>query len=105
MRPLMLCVFFVVFSAPAAADTMRCGDRLVHVEDTVGEVLAACGEPAWRVERIASKPDFVIEQEQDWTYDFGPNRLLQTLVFRRGRLAAIEAGGYGTASGRLAPAP
>jgi hypothetical protein len=32
---------------------------------------------------------------EDWTYNFGPNRLMQRLRFVQGRLKEIQAMGYG----------
>jgi hypothetical protein len=31
----------------------------------------------------------------EWTYDFGPDRLVQYLTFEQGLLVRISSGGYG----------
>jgi hypothetical protein len=93
MRFLLVCSF-LAFAPAAAADSMRCGDRLVRTGAFAGDVLAACGEPNYS-DRAFVPPDYIDEEEQ-WHYDFGPQRFVQALRFRRGRLIAIESGGYGS---------
>jgi hypothetical protein len=88
-------MLLLAFAPRVQADALRCGDRLVHTDAAVGEVLAICGEPAHRQQQYVQRGDILYDTEELWTYDFGPDRLLQTLQFRNGRLVAIETGGYG----------
>lgn len=77
---------------------MRCGSRLVSVEDRAADILSACGEPDFR--DVFSYPHprggggYIHDVEQ-WTYNFGPNQLLRVLRLRNGRLTDIESEGYG----------
>lgn len=80
-----------------AADSLRCGSRLVTVEARAAEILAACGEPDFR--DVFSYPGVsgvgVIGDVEQWTYNFGPNQLLRVLKLRNGLLIDIESDGYG----------
>ncbi len=38
----------------------------------------------------------------EWTYNFGPTRLIHTLIFRNNRLESIKTGGYGYTGDYLA---
>lgn len=93
--PLVL-LALVCSASVAAADSMRCGSRLVSVEARAGEVLAICGEPSYRDDRPFQQPggNWVSDTEE-WTYNFGSNQLLRVLSFRNGRLVDIASDGYG----------
>jgi len=32
---------------------------------------------------------------EEWTYNFGPRRLMQVVVFENGRLVDVKSAGYG----------
>lgn len=80
-----------------ASDTIRCGSRLVSVGDLAAEVEARCGSPSYRnVENeVLPRGRGYAADVEIWTYNFGPNRLLQRLRFRDGRLVDISSDGYG----------
>jgi hypothetical protein len=93
---------------PAAADSMRCGSRLIIEEDSIEKVLYYCGEPASKSQTwILRQPRYYIGSNEYafpgeeqvpvdlWTYDFGPNKLLMRLRFVAGKLERIETLGYG----------
>jgi hypothetical protein len=91
-------------AAPArAADTLRCGNRLVRDGDTQDEVFRRCGKPAFRnfsTELISfeTASGFVVTKAvpvETWTYNRGPREFVRYLKFRDGRLVRIVAGGYG----------
>lgn len=103
MRFMQFWLAAVAFAPCAAqADSLRCGDRLVHTDAPAGEVVATCGEPDYRERWITLRDDVAAEEAEAWTYNFGPDRFMRTLYFRRGRLVQIETGGYGY---RLAAEP
>ena len=80
-----------------ASDSMRCGSRLVTVEARAAELLAVCGEPAYRDvwgQPVDPASDYVAEVEE-WTYDFGPSQLLRIVRLRNARVVAIDSEGYG----------
>jgi hypothetical protein len=90
-------------SAPARADSMRCGSRVIKEEDSIEKVLATCGEPI-RTERywIQRQPryelgghEYSFPGTEDvpvdlWTYDFGPHKLMQRVRFVAGKVESIE---------------
>ena len=96
-------------ATPAAADTLRCGSRLIKEGDTQDKALAVCGEPAQQsrtwIERPPqyelggqwySYPGTEFVPVDVWTYDFGPNRLMQRVRFVAGLIVSIETLGKGT---------
>lgn len=96
---LALLVLWGLAAAPeaGAADSLRCGTRLVSVEMLAPQVVALCGEPDFRDAWLTPHPYggvYVADTEQ-WVYNFGSSQLLQVLTFRNGRLIAIESDGYG----------
>ncbi len=99
--PFMLLLFALLPAVPAQAlDSMRCGSRLTSVGTTAAEVLAACGEPAYRdvwPQPYGAAAGYLGQVEQ-WTYNFGSSQLLRVLRFRQGRLQRIDTEGYGFAA-------
>ena len=93
MRGLVVWALLVASPLAFGGDSMRCGDRLVGTEALIAEVLAACGEPDYR-DRWQTPPLHLVDEEQ-WYYNFGSNRFVRVLRFRHGRLASIDADGYG----------
>ena len=96
-------------ATPAAADTLRCGSRIIKEGDTQEKALAVCGEPAQQsrtwIERPPqyelggqwySYPGTELVPVDLWTYDFGPNRLMQRVRFVAGLIVSIETLGRGT---------
>lgn len=80
--------------APAAsADSLRCDGRIVSTGQLAGEVLAACGTPAYR-DRWYAAPAYGVDEEL-WFYNFGSQQLVKILRFRQGQLVSIAADGYG----------
>jgi hypothetical protein len=92
-----------------AADSMRCGSRIVSEGDAIEHVLALCGEPSTtRRTWIQRQPRFEYggrdipfpgteEVPVDvWTYDFGPGRLMRRVRFVAGRVDAIETLEHGS---------
>jgi hypothetical protein len=105
--------------AKAAAEGLRCGDRLISNGDTLYKVRALCGEPDAADRRIVTRTErrrvqgpcfrdargqVRCEQTSDvaidvvvdeWTYDFGSERFIRYLTFENGRLVYVTTGGYG----------
>lgn len=98
LRPLLVFLALLALAPRAGAgDAIRCGSRIVTVEARAAEILAACGEPAFRDVYALPGPALpgeIAEREQ-WTYNFGRNQLLQVLSLRNGRLVDIRTDGYG----------
>lgn len=104
--------FLIFVVTPSGADAFYCGRKIVSVGDLKYEVRAKCGEPSWkeyRHEEIVESPDSPVQRSlfvdiEEWTYNFGPQRLLRVLTFRDNRLERIDTGGYGFPLERSLPA-
>jgi hypothetical protein len=90
------------------ADSMRCGNRLVHDDDRIEDVLKFCGEPAersrtWIVRqprferggREYSFPGYDEVPVDVLIYDFGPQKFRRRLRFVAGKLERVETLEYG----------
>jgi hypothetical protein len=99
----------VLASGAAAADSMRCGSKLIRDGDTRDAVAAKCGEPSdvqTRVVlrrpyydfngRIVYYGDGLVEVPVEiWTYNFGPYKLMRRIRLVDGIVEDIETLGYG----------
>lgn len=115
----VVCTLLLLASGPALA--FRCGAKLVSEGDHYSKVLKYCGEPVGVQERVIYRegrtrprvriegPDglrverevlnydrsYVEIQVEEWTYNFGPRRLMQVVRFENGFVTDIEQLGYG----------
>jgi hypothetical protein len=111
-------VVFLLAAGSASGDSIRCDARYVHTGETQQRTRSICGEPDHadrRYERHSrartvrgpcpedSRRTCEITERyteeivvDEWTYDFGPRRLLHHLTFRNGRLSSIRTEGYGS---------
>lgn len=78
-----------------AAETLRCGSRVVSTGARAVEVEALCGAPDYRDVWAYSWRGRSVADREEWYYNFGPNQLLRILRFDNGRLARIDSEGYG----------
>ena len=95
----------LLFSMPAQA--LRCGQRLISVGDHESKLLRYCGEPHSVDSRQASRMyvdgvsgrfipgffEYVLVEE--WTYNFGPRKLMRRIRIEDGLVAEIRELGYG----------
>ena len=107
------------FPLSAAAESLRCGEALIAEGTTQAEVAARCGQPS-QIQRqtlysegaaalrggappgngppvlpgvvTRSGSEMAVET---WIYNFGPNRLMQSIRFENGVVVKIESLGYG----------
>jgi len=83
------------------AASLRCRDtELVSDGATKPEVLLKCGEPSFKDSRTETVYDRFTHQTiyrtiEEWTYNFGSNRFMQTIIFVDGRLTEVRAGDFG----------
>ncbi len=87
-----------VFAAPAAAgqhDGMRCGNRLVELGETTGEIAGKCGAPAVQSARTEPRKDasgvVVYISVDEWTYRGGEGDFPRLLTFENGKLVSVVA--------------
>lgn len=93
----------------AAADSLRCGTRLITEGDTAAKVAALCGPPAgvtrtevlrrpvlWRHGRpyyLSAHP--VAVAVEFWTYNLGSHKLMRRVRIEDGLVTGIETLGHG----------
>lgn len=111
----MVMVLCLTVPGGVSAGSLRCDHRVISIGQSAYEVRGLCGEPqhidAWqeganayisrfydyrhdryRAPRVKKGP---IRYEA-WTYDFGPQTFIRTLIFEEGRLIKIETGDKGS---------
>jgi hypothetical protein len=96
-------------AAPAMADSMRCGSRLITDGDSAGKLRSLCGEPASVSRTSILRPPLIwlngrplrvgyghVEVPvETWEYNFGPSRLILRVRIEDGRVVDIDTLGYG----------
>lgn len=103
LRPTLVAACFALLPALAAADSFRCGSKIISEGDTIEKVLQYCGEPTQQERTwMRRQPRFEyggqeipFEGTEDvpvdlWTYDFGPNRLMRRVRFIAGKVDSVE---------------
>lgn len=111
--PLISLSLSILFFLPTAGEaaTIRCGNELASDGASKSDVLLKCGEPMSkdsRTEAVGEKTKqktdearttstehVVYKTIDEWTYNFGPRRLMQVVVFENGRLVDVRSAGYG----------
>lgn len=107
MNKFALITLILTLSA-APAHALRCGNRLVSQGDTKAALIAKCGEPTqvdfrreyapvriWEPDRGDYRLDQTIIYIEEWIYNFGPHRFMQSVLFKDGRVDRIESLDYG----------
>jgi hypothetical protein len=107
MKTLPALASLLFFSSPLVlASSLRCGSRLIGPGDSSAELSALCGEPAQvnkgsvydgvgaRGNGIATGTVSETEVET-WTYNFGPNQLMERVRIINGVIVQIDSLGYG----------
>jgi len=116
-RLLLLCLL-TTLSTPALA--LRCGSKIVRNGDHQAKILNICGEPtAVKVHNIyrsgipasgirITEHDHGVSDElivhnrsvievvvEEWTYNFGPRKLMRVIRFENGFVTSVKRLGYG----------
>jgi hypothetical protein len=110
MRSLMMTLALSLLSFPtlSQAASMRCGTRLVSDGASKADVLAKCGEPLSKESRTETTEVKTQDKDtgtstktttqkniEEWTYNFGPNRLMQVVTFENGVLTDVKSTTHG----------
>ncbi len=116
---LLLLLLAIGFAEPAFA--LRCGNKLVQRGDPIPKVLKYCGEPVATQQRSIvrrgiprsrvfrdrnlrrySEDELLINDRsyvevlvEEWTYNFGPRKLMRIIRFENGLVADVTELGYG----------
>ena len=101
-----LVVFLLLFAAPAHA--LRCGNKIVSEGDSTMLLLRNCGDPTLKEQFVDRVPVRAYDQVRNayyttydeqpydvWTYNFGPQRFVQRITIKGGKIHRIESQGYG----------
>ncbi len=118
MRPMLaisLAAVLSAVSAGAAESSLACDRGIVSLGDSKLDLLAKCGPPALEDAREVDLTRVDVERDgrasvrqaraviEEWSYNFGPQRFLMHVTIERGKVVAIERGGYGYPPERLRP--
>ncbi|MFA5982785.1 MAG: DUF2845 domain-containing protein [Methylococcaceae bacterium] len=95
------CLYMLWLSQDSFA--LRCGHLIVELGDHKADVFQKCGRPDFVDERLAAvgstlrHPAGVLQLDQseqivieEWTYNFGPRRFKQLLIFENSILVEIN---------------
>ncbi|AKF84301.1 Protein of unknown function [Myxococcus fulvus] len=108
LAPLVLAGLLLPLHADAA--TLRCGNNLISDGATTTDAVIKCGEPLSKQRRTeststkervregkdeSSTSKTVTVEVEEWTYNFGPNRLMQVVTFTDGKLTDVRSTVYG----------
>lgn len=117
-RRLILVCLLATLSTPALA--LRCGNKIVRNGDHQAKILNMCGEPtAVKVHNIyrsgipvsgsgsterhhRSNDELIVHNRsvvevvvEEWTYNFGPRKLMRVIRFENGFVTSVKRLGYG----------
>lgn len=86
--------FFIIMAlaifATTAAYSLRCGNKLVKLEQSKLYVLKACGQPD-----MVDASEHSTFGSEIWMYDRGSSKFLVSIQFRNGRVVNIKEHSYG----------
>jgi hypothetical protein len=85
-----------VFIETAAADSFRCGRKIVRTGDSPGDLLETCGKPRHKdkgYENMRVQGNQKKVRVERWYYKKSSRRLEQIVVIHKGRIIAIDTGG------------
>lgn len=107
LRQLLAFALASGFLATADASALRCGQRLISIGDHEAKLLHYCGEPL-SVESRYAQGIYVGDAQhgfvpglfqnvvvEEWTYNFGPHRLMRIVRIEDGIVTDIRRLGYG----------
>lgn len=105
-----LMIIALIFSAPMVkAHALQCDGGIIDIGDSTQEIKRKCGDPVWKNQhndQIIQRIDFDSERlltifQEEWLYNFGPDRFMQLLSFKNNQLVDIEIRNYGYAAQKI----
>lgn len=114
MTTMLALAMTALWSVGAAADSFRCGTRLVTDGDSTDKVAALCGPPTdiqrrevlqRQIRWYRGRPYYTSHEPvpipiEYWTYNLGPHKLMRRLKFEDGLLVDVETLTHGYYSDR-----
>jgi hypothetical protein len=80
----------------AAAETIRCGNRIIAPGSSSAELASFCGDPTQVNGNTGPAGTSVDDRQVEiWTYNFGPNQLMERVRIINGIVVQIDSLGYG----------
>ncbi len=107
MKVLLAVCLLGLLPSVLMADSIRCGSRIITRGSTSAELATFCGDPAQVTKsssyiggraRGTDGVDYGTAGElvvEIWTYNFGPNQLMERVRIENGMVAQIDSLGYG----------
>ena len=96
LRQLLALIALAVL-AQTSQGALRCGSSLVSDDAWPIEVEESCGPPDYIAQYpTATVPGLgVVQTEEHWYYNSGPQRFIRRVIFRNGKLSRVDDLGYG----------
>jgi hypothetical protein len=102
----LACFGVAAFPLLGSAQSVVCAGKIINEGISQAEVNAKCGPPAQVDHRTTNlvaaigSANYIAGTSDDmqvevWTYNFGPNRLMQRIWFEGGLVKRVESLGYG----------
>ncbi len=92
---MMLVSLHAIAGEAWAADSFRCGNKVIRTGDLPGDVLARCGEPLYRdrgyADGLKDSKNKSVRVER-WYYKNSERSLGRIVLIYQGRVAGIETG-------------
>jgi hypothetical protein len=106
MKTLLALCLLGLLPSILMADSIRCGSRIITRGSSSAELTAFCGDPTQVTKtssyvggvRGADGVDYGTTGEiavEIWTYNFGPNQLMERVRIENGMVVQIDSLGYG----------
>jgi hypothetical protein len=96
MKKIVAGAILLLTSPLVMANYLRCGSRIIGPGSSSAELAALCGDPAQINKSSVSSAEGVSESDvETWTYNFGPNQLMERVRIKDGVIIQIDSLGYG----------
>lgn len=100
---LLVIPFLLHLTLAGNALGLPCKGQTVNISETMNEVAAKCGAAVLKDQRIVTVEEIDEEGSRrstttidEWSYDSGPDELVQTYRFENDKLVEISSNGYGS---------
>jgi hypothetical protein len=99
MKAALLLMMILGVPSLAAAESIRCGNRIIMRGSSSAELASFCGDPA-QVSKSSSYSSGAVGSVEQidveiWTYNFGPNQFMERVRIENGLVVQIDSLGYG----------
>ncbi len=109
MKTLLASFILICMPSILMAESIRCGNRIISRGSSSAELADLCGNPAQvsrssmyngTVNAVSGAPGLATASGEQieveiWTYNFGPNQLMERVRIENGIVVQIDSLGYG----------